>query len=162
MRYDYVVVDTSKSLAPPALAALRAADEIFLITNLDLCSLRNLQRTLPILRDIAGAEGSRLRLVVNRYVKDSLLTLEDLESTVGLPVHSILCNDYRSVIESLTTGKLLVLNDNSQYTKELKELAARTAGRPPEQAPSRPPLLKRLFGDTRVVAIDSPEVLSHV
>jgi pilus assembly protein CpaE len=161
-RYDYVIVDTSKSIAPPALAALRPADQIFLITNLDLCSLRNFQRTLPILRDIAGSEGQRLRVIVNRYVKNGLLSLKDLESTVGLPVHRTLSNDYQSVIESLTTGKLLVLNSSCQYARELKGLAAHIAGKGEEAAVESQPMLKRLLGGAGRSAVKSREALSHV
>jgi pilus assembly protein CpaE len=161
-QYDFVVVDTSKSLAPPALAALRPADLIFLVTNLDLCSLRNFQRTLPILRDIAGAEGKRLRLIVNRYVKNGLLSLDDLESTVGLPVHRTLSNDFQSVIESLSTGKPLVLNNNSLYARELRELAAQIAGKSGSSARGRGPLLKRLFGGASGRSRAPREVLGHV
>ena len=93
-----MVVDTSKSLAPPALAALRPADEVYLVTNLDLCSLRNFKRCLPILKEIGGADAKRLRLIVNRYTKNGLLSIDDLESTVGLPVHRTLRNDFQSVI----------------------------------------------------------------
>ncbi|MGW8266994.1 MAG: AAA family ATPase [Longimicrobiales bacterium] len=160
-QYDYVVVDTSKSLAPPALAALRPADLIFLVTNLDICSLRNFKRTLPILRDIAGVEGKRLRLIVNRFKKDTLLSIEDLESTLGLPVHRTLSNDFQSVIESLSTGKPLVLNNASQYTKELKELAAHIAGTSSRGRPGKKPVLKRLFGGAGRTKVKSREALNH-
>ena len=160
-QYDYVVVDTSKSLAPPALAALRPADQIFLVTNLDLCSLRNFKRTLPILRDICGAEAKRLRLIVNRYRKDGLLSLEDLESTVGLPVHRTLPNDFDSVIESLSTGKPLVLHNGSQYTRELKDLAADIAGQQGKAGRQNGTFLKRLFGGSRQGRARTQEALSH-
>lgn len=160
-QYDYVVVDTSKSLAPPALAALRPADQIFLVTNLDLCSLRNFKRTLPILRDIDRTDGKRLRLVVNRYRKNDLLSLDDLESTVGLPVHRTLTNDFQSVIESLSTGKPLVLNNGSQYTRELKELAAQIAGRNGGSSTGRRPILKRLFGGAPRTTMGSQEAMGH-
>lgn len=159
--YDYVVVDTSKSLTPPALAALQPADQIFLVTNLDLCSLRNFKRTLPILRDISGSDGKRLRLIVNRYQKNGLISLKDLESTVGLPVHRTLSNDFQSVIESLSTGKPLVLNSNSQYAKELRELVARLVGTPGTGAIGRGGVLKKLFGGASRPAVGSKEALSH-
>jgi len=128
-QYDYVVIDTSKSLAPPALAAMKPADQLYLVTNLDLCSLRNFKRCTPILRELDGQAGDRTRLIVNRYTKDSLVSLEEMESTVGLPTYARLPNDFQSVIESLSTGKPIVLGSNSRYAKSLKELAARIAGR---------------------------------
>jgi pilus assembly protein CpaE len=91
--YDYVLVDTSKSLAPPALAALQAADQIFLVTNIDVPSLRNMKRCLPILDRVTAGDASRLRLVVNRYNPKSLVRIQDLEETLGLDVFCTLTND---------------------------------------------------------------------
>src|SRR5439155_243583 len=47
--YAYVVVDACTSLTPSALAAFAEADRILVVTTLDLPSLRNLQRCLPLL-----------------------------------------------------------------------------------------------------------------
>jgi pilus assembly protein CpaE len=127
-QYDYVVIDTSKSLAPPALAAMKPADQLYLVANLDLCSLRNFKRCTPILKALGGQAADRMRLVVNRYTKNSLVSLAEMESTVGLPTYARLPNDFHSVIASLSTGKPLVLESNSRYTKSIKEFAARIAG----------------------------------
>ena len=53
--YDYVVVDTSKSFSPATLAAFEQADLAFIVTNVDLASLRNMQRGLPLLKRMLGA-----------------------------------------------------------------------------------------------------------
>ena len=98
---------------------------------------------------------------MNRYRKGGLLSLDDLESTVGLPVHRTLPNDFESVIESLSTGKPLVLHNGSQYTKELKALAADIAGQDGKGGPRKGPLLKRLFGNGRRSAVRTQEALTH-
>lgn len=121
--YDYVLVDTSKSLAPPALAALQTADPIFLVTNMDVPSLRNLKRCLPILDRVTASEPERLRLIVNRYNPKSLVRMEDLEETLGIEVSWTLSNDYETVIQAISTGQPLVLQGRSKYAEELKELA---------------------------------------
>ncbi|MEJ2147738.1 MAG: AAA family ATPase [Acidobacteriota bacterium] len=122
-QYDYVLVDTSKSLAPPALAALRTADPIFLITNLDLPSLRNLKRCLPILDDATAGDPERLRLVVNRANANGLVSLDDIEETLGIEVYWTLSNDFHTVITSISAGRPLVLQGGSRYANELKALA---------------------------------------
>jgi pilus assembly protein CpaE len=106
--FDYVLVDTSKSLAPPALAALQIADPIFLVTNMDVPSLRNLKRCLPILDRVTAGDAERLRLVVNRFNPKSLVRLEELEETLGIEVHQTLTNDYETVINSISVGQPLV------------------------------------------------------
>ncbi|MGK7312248.1 MAG: AAA family ATPase [Candidatus Longimicrobiales bacterium M2_2A_002] len=126
--YDYVLVDTSKSLAPPALAALRTADPIILITNMDVPSLRNLKRCLPILDDATAGDASRLRLVVNRYNPKSLVSVDDIEETLGIEVYKTLTNDFETVITSISAGQPLVLQGGSRYAEQCRELARDIAG----------------------------------
>jgi pilus assembly protein CpaE len=121
--YDYVLVDTSKSLAPPALAALQNADPIFLVTNMDVPSLRNLKRCLPILDRVTAGDAGRLRLVVNRLNPKSLVQLEDLEEALGIEVYWTLTNDYETVIHAISMGRPLVLEGSSRYARQLKGLA---------------------------------------
>ena len=81
--YDYVVVDTSKSFSPATLAAIEQADLAFIVTNVDLASLRNLQRGLPLLKRMLGRGDDHIRLVVNRYHSDNDITLDDVAQTLG-------------------------------------------------------------------------------
>jgi pilus assembly protein CpaE len=143
--YDYVLVDTSKSLAPPALAALQIADPIFLVTNMDVPSLRNLKRCLPILDRVTAGDAGRLRLVVNRFNPKSLVRLEDLEETLGIEVFWTLTNDYQTVIHSISVGQPLVLQGRSRYASELKGLARNIIDGPRSAAAKKKSLLGRLF-----------------
>ncbi len=147
--YDYVLVDTSKSLAPPALAALQTADPIFLVTNMDVPSLRNLKRCLPILDRVTAGDAGRLRLVVNRFNAKSLVRLEDLEETLGIDVYWTLMNDYATVIQSISTGQPLVLSGNSRYAQELKGLAQSIVDGPDAGGASRDGLVGRLLSPFR-------------
>lgn len=154
-QYDYVVVDTSKSLTPPALASMRSADQLFLVTNLDLCSLRNIKRCMSILREIAGEKGERIQLVVNRFHEDALVSLDDLESTVGLTVYAKLSNDFDTVITSLSTGKPLVLGGDTRYAREVRGFTAKIAGRG-VRAPRRATRFERFFS-----VLSRGEALNH-
>jgi pilus assembly protein CpaE len=126
--YDYVLVDMSKSLGAPARAALQIADQIFLVTNMDVPSLRNLRRCLPILDGVTAGDATRLRLVVNRFNGKSLVNLKDIEETLGIDVYWTLTNDFETVITSISAGQPLVLQGSSRYAKQLKALARDIAG----------------------------------
>lgn len=121
--YDYVLVDTSKSLAAPALTTFREADKIFLVTNVDVPSLRNMKRCLPAMNEVISGDSDRLRIVVNRFNPKSLVGLKDLEETLGLEVYATLNNDYKTVIEAISTGRPVVMGGNSRYADQLRELA---------------------------------------
>jgi pilus assembly protein CpaE len=126
--YDYLVVDTSKSFSPATLASLEQADLAFIVTNVDLASLRNLQRGLPLLKRMLGRDEKHIRLVVNRYHPDNEISLDDVQRTLGIPVYHTLCNDYDEVSRSISTGKPIVLNGNSKFSRDMKGLGAEVTG----------------------------------
>ena len=131
--YDYVVVDTSNSFTARTLAALDLASEVYLVANIDLPSLRNIQRCQHLL-DRMGHKGQVVRLIVNRYASDNDITLEDVERSLNLEVYWALPNDYESVIYSINTGRPVILDDASHYTHELQALAAKMTGLPSSAA----------------------------
>ena len=67
-------------------------------------------------------------LVVNRFNEKSLVSLEDIEETLGIEVHTTLTNDFDTVITSISAGQPLVLKGGSRYAEECKALARDIAG----------------------------------
>jgi pilus assembly protein CpaE len=126
--YDYIVVDTSKSFSPATLASLEQADLAFIVTNVDLASLRNLQRGLPLLKRMLGKGESHIRLVVNRYHAENDISLQDVQQTLGIAVFHTLCNDYDEVSRSISTGKPIVLNGKSKFSRDMKALGVQVTG----------------------------------
>ena len=143
--YDYVVVDTSKSFSPATLAAIDQSDLVFLVANLDLPSLRNIQRGLPMLRRVLARGEDQLRLVINRFQAQGDISLDDVSRTLGLKVFWTLSNDYEAVVDSINSGKPIVLNGTSAYTRDIKALGAQFAGLRPADASKRG-VVGRLLG----------------
>ncbi len=126
--YEYVIVDTPGSFSPPTLASFDQSDQVFVVTNLDLPSLRNIQRGLPMLKRVLPKGDEQIRMVVNRYHPDGSITLEDVERTIGLRVFATISNDYEALIQSINSGKPIVLNGTTKYTRDVKALGGRIAG----------------------------------
>ena len=126
--YDYVVVDTSKSFSQATLATFEQADQVFLVTTADLPSLRNIQRGLPMMRRVLVRGEDQLRLVINRFDPKDQISVKDIERSLGLKVFWKLSNDYEAVLGSLNTGKPIVMNGTSSYSKDLKSLGVTLAG----------------------------------
>jgi pilus assembly protein CpaE len=138
--YDYVVVDTAKSFSPATLAAFEQADLAFLVTNVDLASLRNIQRGLPLLKRMMGRSGDHVRLIVNRYHSGNDISLKDVEHTIGLKVYRTLSNDYEGVSRSISTGKPIVLSGDSKYGADIQALGREVTGLKPKKGGGRGPL----------------------
>jgi pilus assembly protein CpaE len=135
--YDYVVVDTAKSFSPATLAAFEQADLAFLVTNVDLASLRNIQRGLPLLKRMMGRSGDHVRLIVNRYNSTNDISLKDVEHTLGLKVFRTLTNDYEGVSRSINTGKPIVLSGDSKYGADIQALGRDVTGLKPKKGRGR-------------------------
>ena len=63
--YDYVIVDAGNTINSCAVAALYAADTVFLVTNPDVPSIRNAQRLVERVRQL-GAGSERVKILLNR------------------------------------------------------------------------------------------------
>jgi pilus assembly protein CpaE len=133
--YDYILVDTSKSLSPATLAVFEQSDLVFVVTSADLPSIRNIQRGLPLIRRALIGGEQQIRVIVNRYHGGEAISLKDIERTLGLKVYSTLSNDYEAVITSVNSGKPLILNGGaSKYAKDLSKLGSLISGLRPQKS----------------------------
>jgi pilus assembly protein CpaE len=126
--YDYVLVDTARSFAPPMLAVFEQADLVFIVTTADVPSLRNIQRGIPLLKKVLAKGEDQIRLILNRYDPRDTISVEDVERSIGLKVFWKVSNDYEAVMGSINAGKPIVLNGGSPYTRDLKALAVNVTG----------------------------------
>jgi pilus assembly protein CpaE len=126
-RYDWVIVDTSNSLSLRTVAAFEAADDIFLVAQVDVPSLRNLQRCREMFDYLRGG-GRAVRLVVNRFTPRGEIKLKDVTEALGMEVYWVLPNDYHSVAYSINTGKPLAMNAPSALGTEIEGLMAKFVG----------------------------------
>jgi pilus assembly protein CpaE len=131
--YDYVIVDTARSFAPPMLAVFEQADLVFIVSTADVPSLRNIQRGIPLLKKVLTKGEEQVRLILNRYDPKDTISVEDVEKSIGLKVFWKISNDYEAVMGSLNAGKPIVLNGGSPYTRDLKGLASSVTGVPEDK-----------------------------
>jgi len=141
--YEYIIVDTPRSFAPPTLAIFELADLVFIVGTADLPSLRNIQRGIPMLRRMLTKGEDQVRLIINRYDPSDAISVADVERSLGLKVYWKVSNDYEAVMGSVNTGRPIVLNGGSPYTRDLKGLAAEVTG-VREEAPPRSRLVQAL------------------
>ena len=143
--HDFVVIDLVRT--PDATASMKAidmADFIFVVLEATLPHLRDLKRSLGILRSL-DCPDSKLRLIVNRYDKHVAIDLAQIEKTVGLKVDYTIPNSFAEVSESLNTGVLLAkAHPKNPVVRGLREIADELVGKP---AGSGRSWIDRLIGD---------------
>lgn len=128
--YDWVVVDASNSLDARMLAGLRTAEEVFVVTQVDVPSLRNIQRVRRVLKRVVPERSPRV--LVNRFHPGTDITLKDVERTLGLEVFGTLSNDYGTIVHSINTGEPLAMSASSACGQEMDALVRKVSGMPAE------------------------------
>lgn len=126
-RYDYILLDVSNSLTTQGFAALGTVDDLFAVSQVDVPSLRNIQRCREILDEV-GRDESTLHLIVNRYDPKRQISLDEVEESLGLPVYWALSNDYDSVVYSINTGEVMVMNVPCALSREIEGLMEKITG----------------------------------
>jgi pilus assembly protein CpaE len=139
--YGAVVLDSPGPLSEWHLSLARSADEILLITTNELAAVHATLRAIQLLEH-AGADRSRLRLIVNRYERDNGLAREAIETALKLSVFWTLPNDYVPVQKSVLDGKVV---SGGRLGVAMEELAQRLTGI--SRVPRRrwPPALSNFF-----------------
>lgn len=108
--YSHLILDLSKSLSPTDLTALRMADVILLVAQLELSSLRNVVRMLARLGNEEGL-SEKVRIVLNRVgcdFFDGAISLKKAEETLGMPIFWQVPNDPKTMMGSRNAGIPLV------------------------------------------------------
>ncbi len=127
--YTHLLLDLSKGFNPTDVTALRMADVILLVSQLELTSLRNTVRILLTL----GADpalADKVRVVLNRVGSDADIGLKKAEETIGKPIFWQVPNDARSMIESRNQGvPLLQHAPRSKIQQSIVGLAEALCGK---------------------------------
>lgn len=136
--YDWVVVDLGRSLTVRSLSVLEEIDEGFLVTTLEVPALYQAKRLITTLLE-SGYGSDRLRVVLNRMPRRPEVTLEEIQTMLGLPVYATLPNDYPALYEAYAGGELL--EPGSGLGAHFARLAAKIANLPEPRRKTRFTLL---------------------
>jgi pilus assembly protein CpaE len=117
--YTHLILDLSKGLTVCDLAALRMADVILLVAQLELSSLRNVVRMLLTL-SADEALGNKVRVVLNRVTSDTDITVKKAEDTIGKQVFWQIPDDPKPVNDARNQGAPLI--QSAPRSKALQSL----------------------------------------
>ena len=135
--FGVTVADAGNSLDETSLAVLRRADEAYVVATLALPALARLRRTLEAVAALDPGLAGRIRILFNRHLSNSEISLAEAEEIAGRPAFFLLPNDYEAALSSANLGKPLAVSaPRSRLTQALHRLAGRlghvapVAGRP--------------------------------
>lgn len=139
--YRYTILDVPRTDFS-ALDSLDPATTILVVTSQEVSALRSAAHTAETLRQRYGAK--RVRVVVNRFDKSSIVGASDIERVVGEPVKHLIPSDYRVAVEAVNTGRPIVLDKDGKLAKALRAFAKDLAGIEGRSTPETGGVLTRL------------------
>jgi pilus assembly protein CpaE len=104
--FDWVIVDVSRSWNDASTRALTLADQVLLVTLLDVPTLNHTRQYKRFLGGLS-LDDSRIRTVGNRYSKGGAVTVSDFERVLGTEPDALIPNDYATMAESVNQGRLI-------------------------------------------------------
>lgn len=126
--FAYVVVDTTTSFDTKTLTSLDLADEILLVSMVNLPSIRSSQRLLNLF-DRLGYDPQKVKLILNRYIPEEEITVEDVEETLEHPVFWKIPNHYQVVMTAINRGVPIAMVENNKILeKNFQDLAHHLSG----------------------------------
>lgn len=109
-RNRFTVFDIPPLLFPSSTYVLSRCQHILLVSNLDdIADMRDTSALIELLLN-ANVPAERIKLVVNRVIKDSEFNIRDLEDSTGVKVWARLPNDYPVANAARNAGIPFVLS----------------------------------------------------
>jgi pilus assembly protein CpaE len=139
--YDVIVLDASGVYGEWNLNQARQANELLLVTTNELPALQAAQRALSYL-DTNRIGRWKIRLLVNRYLRDVGLSREVIGTALHTDVFDIIPSDYEAVQKALIEGKPIA--SNTPFGKSMVQLADRLGA--PSKTAKKGSSLGGLFG----------------
>ena len=140
---DQIVVDVPRQIDHITTTLLERADRIIIVTQQTLTHIRDTVRLLGILKEELLIPDERILLVVNRYDKSSVVTVDDINKTIQSNSAILIPNDYKNAMQSENIGMpLYEYARNSVITTTLIEFTEQLLGKTMKQKKN---LLSRLI-----------------
>ena len=144
--FDFVVVDSGQMLDSLSQKILQIADTVLLTAILTLPCIANTKKILKIYDFWGYPPKGKVKIAVNRYLKNSQLTLRDAEESLEHSVFWSFPNDFQTTLAAINQGKPLnAIAPKAEITKSFRNLATAFAGRDQQPAKENTSLFKRWF-----------------
>ncbi|NJD57222.1 MAG: cobyrinic acid a,c-diamide synthase [Nitrospirae bacterium] len=124
--FDYVVIDSGQSLDEISLKVLELSDTVLINSILSLPCLINVKRLIDTFKKLGYPPDDNVNVIVNRYHKNSVISLKDAEKGIGKRVFWQIPNDFQDTISAINQGKtLLDIAPKADITQNIRELASK-------------------------------------
>lgn len=144
-KFDYIVIDTAASFNDISLAALDRSDRIFHVVTPIILSVKNLTRSLELMRESLEYPLEKQQIILNRSDSQSGISAGDIERIISRKIDYQIPSDGNVVVPSLNKGQPAVISSpQSKFSKSIIDMAMSVSGVQPT-AQKKKSWIQRLF-----------------
>jgi pilus assembly protein CpaE len=126
--HNYVVVDLPSALNDHSLAVMDAADQIVVLTALEITTIKNVRLFLEV-ADQLEYDRSKIRLVVNRSDASQGIRIGDVEASIRRSIDGTIVSDGRLAVLAVNRGvPFVVSHPEGALSRDVLKLARTLAG----------------------------------
>ena len=126
-KFSYIVIDMGTNVDKLNMSILEQSDIVLLVTVINLPLIRNCQRCLDLFENLEFPD-SKIKIIINRYLENDEITVEDVEKTLNKQVYWKLPNNYFTIMSSINKAiPVSEVNESSNITESFTMLASKMA-----------------------------------
>jgi pilus assembly protein CpaE len=128
--FDFIIIDAGTTITDSTVKAFEMSDLIFIVSVLSLPCLANTSKLLNSLNEIGYPQKERIKVIMNRYIKQSELTLKDAAEGIKKEIYWTIPNDYKTTMAAINQGlPISRVASHSPINKSLQDLVATISGK---------------------------------
>jgi pilus assembly protein CpaE len=129
--HDWVVVDLPAALNDHSLAVMDAADQIVVLSALEITTIKNVRLFLEV-ADQLEYDRSKVRVVINRSDTAQGIRIADVEASIRRSVDGTIVSDGRLAVLAVNRGvPFVVSNPEGALSRDIIKLARTLVGDSP-------------------------------
>jgi len=151
--FDYIVIDAGHAISDMGMKTLENSNSVFLVSLLSLPCLVNTSKMLESFDSWGYPAPHNTHVIINRYIHNSEISIEDCEKSIHKKVLWKIPNDYALTMSAINQGlPLLDVDAKSEITKSFSSFAQALLQIEPAPADKqgtffkKMPILKNIFG----------------
>ncbi|NOY25625.1 MAG: MinD/ParA family protein [Oligoflexia bacterium] len=122
--YQFAVADCGCRIDEATLTTTAVSDLVLLVCNPDVPSVKNAWRRLQLMEH-QGIDKGAIRLVVNKWRKDTELSLADIEKSLSVPVAASIAYDDETCMAAINAGRILRdINKRSPVVSDISAMVS--------------------------------------
>ncbi|UCG66295.1 MAG: AAA family ATPase [Deltaproteobacteria bacterium] len=136
--FDVVVIDGGQSMESAHLKVIEMSDTLLIVSILSLPCLHNTHNLLRSLKGLSILPQDRIRVVINRHLKKSDVSISEAEESIKQEIFWSIPNDYKATMSAINQGKpLSKVGRKAPVTRSLTEMANCLVGEDREDTTKR-------------------------